>query len=78
MHDIYIAHASKHIHIKLIKKIHQVVVAHASNSSIQEAEAGQSGLQSKFQDSQSCYTEKPVLEPAPSHPAKKRRVITLC
>ena len=46
-----------------------MVVAHAFNPSTQEAEAGgspwvqvQSGLQSKFQDSQSSYTEKPCLK----------------
>ena len=40
-------------------------VAHAFNSSTQEAEAGRSltqGLQSEFQDSQDCYTEKPCLK----------------
>ena len=37
------------------------MVVHAFNPSTQEAEAGQPGLQSEFQDSQS-YTEKPCLE----------------
>jgi hypothetical protein len=44
-------------------------VAHASNPSTWEAEAGRSlrvqsqpGLQSEFQDSQSYYTEKPCLK----------------
>jgi hypothetical protein len=37
------------------------VVVHAFNPSTQEAETGQPGLQSEFQDSQG-YTEKPCLE----------------
>jgi hypothetical protein len=50
--------------LKKIKiKISRVVVAAAQafNPSIWEAEAGGSGLQSEFQDSQG-YTEKPCLE----------------
>ena len=45
------------------------MVAHAFNPSTQEAEAGdtqwvqgQPGLQSEFQNSQDCNTEKPCLE----------------
>jgi hypothetical protein len=45
------------------------VVVHTFNPSTQEAEVdesllvpGQPGLQSKFQDSQGCYTEKPYLK----------------
>jgi hypothetical protein len=43
------------------------VVVHAFNPSTQEAETGQPGLQSEFQDIQG-YTEKPCLE------KKKRKV----
>ena len=47
------------------------MVEYAFNPSSREAEAGQPGLQSEFQDSQG-YTEKPCLEPLPPTQKKKK------
>jgi hypothetical protein len=50
------------------------VVAHAFNLSTREAEAGQTGLESEFQDSQG-YPEKPSLEkPKPNQNPKANYV----
>ena len=46
---------------KLPTQKRQFVVVHAFNPSVREAEAGQPGLQSEFQDIQG-YTEKPCLK----------------
>jgi hypothetical protein len=48
------------------------MVEYAFNPSSREAEAGQPGLQSEFQDSQG-YTEKPCLEPLPPTQKKKKK-----
>jgi hypothetical protein len=49
------------------------MVAHTFNPSTREAEAGQPGLQSEFQDSQG-YTEKPCLE-KPKKKEKKNKEV---
>lgn len=46
------------------------MVVHTFNPGTQEAEAGQTALQSELQDSQ-CYTEKETLSPKPK-PTKQR------
>ena len=54
------------------------MVVHAFNLSMQEAEPGrflwvwdQSGLQSEFQDSQGCHTEKFCLENQTNQPTNQ-------
>jgi hypothetical protein len=66
--------------MKLLTKqnLSWVVVAHAFNPSIWEAEAGgflssRPGLQSEFQDSSQGYTEKPSLEKQKKKKKKKKK-----
>ena len=61
-----VSHRVRHFFFFFNMESCQEVVAHTFIPSTQEADAarvqGQPGLQSKFQDSQGCYTEKPCPE----------------